>query len=329
MSPISVALVFWGRKGGGRVLTDQLAAAGERLGVDVDVCLRPSRNGHQIGIFNAAVWVKERKKFVKHCEESGVKTVVFVMASPWDFYLDKSLRKKGIKVVRIIHDAEPHPGEVFPPEFWVKKLLNSADQIVVLSKYVASRLIADNPKVAPRLTVGQLPPPPLLSSRDELTRDDEIILLFAGRGKKYKGQELLQDAWPLIGDSRCKLIIAGSEHNQTIYDSRTEYIVKWLSDLELEELVRRSRIVLFPYIEASQSGLIPLAQSLGKPVVITPVGGLKEQIIEGKTGLISSDVTPESFADAANAALALTWSIPVLNEAECSEKLLKLCIGEN
>ena len=41
-----------------------------------------------------------------------------------------------------------------------------------------------------------------------------------------------------------------------------------------------------PYLSASQSGIIPLAYSYQKPVVASDIKGIKEMILEGKTGYL-------------------------------------------
>jgi glycosyltransferase involved in cell wall biosynthesis len=37
---------------------------------------------------------------------------------------------------------------------------------------------------------------------------------------------------------------------------------------------------------------------MGVPVVVTPVGGLREQVIAGETGLVAAEVTARALADA-------------------------------
>ena len=64
-----------------------------------------------------------------------------------------------------------------------------------------------------------------------------------------------------------------------------------------------------PYIEASQSGVIAIAHSLSTPVVVTPVGGLIDQISVGKNGLIARDTSPESLAESIDQALLMEWSL--------------------
>ena len=321
-----IALVFWGRRGGGEVLTNQLQSAASKIGLEAKVFVRPKIGPEQIGSLNILAWLAARRKLIQDCARDNVSTVIFVMASPWDIFLDLRLKKANIQAVRIIHDARPHPGEVFPPKIWTRLVVRSATEIIVLSKYVAAQLVADNPNIVRKFKVGKLPPPPIAMDVSSNVTTDNAVLLFAGRGKKYKGQELLQKAWPMIGDSKSRLIIAGLGHSDSHSDPRTDYRIGWLADSELENLIRQSTIVLLPYIEASQSGLIPLAQSLGKPVVITPAGGLSEQIINNISGIVARDLSPEAFAEAANKALTKKWSIPELDETQSSIELLKLCL---
>jgi glycosyltransferase involved in cell wall biosynthesis len=44
--------------------------------------------------------------------------------------------------------------------------------------------------------------------------------------------------------------------------------------------------VALPYIEATQSGVIPIAYAFARPVIATDVGSLREMIIHEETGLL-------------------------------------------
>jgi glycosyltransferase involved in cell wall biosynthesis len=76
-------------------------------------------------------------------------------------------------------------------------------------------------------------------------------------------------------------------------------------------LIRSSKLVVLPYIEASQSGVIAIAHSLSTPVVVTPVGGLIDQISVGKNGLIARNIAPESLAEAIEEALMIDWKLEI------------------
>ena len=67
---------------------------------------------------------------------------------------------------------------------------------------------------------------------------------------------------------------------------------------------RRASVIVLPYIEASQSGVIPIACSAGKPVVATTVGGLPEMVENGRTGYL---VPPRDSARLAEAVTKLLF----------------------
>jgi len=51
---------------------------------------------------------------------------------------------------------------------------------------------------------------------------------------------------------------------------------EFISEDRAADYFQRASVVVLPYIEASQSGVIPMAYSAAKPVVATTVGGLPE-----------------------------------------------------
>jgi glycosyltransferase involved in cell wall biosynthesis len=64
------------------------------------------------------------------------------------------------------------------------------------------------------------------------------------------------------------------------------------------ELFQRCSVVVLPYIDASQSGVIPTAYGFKKPVVVTNVGSIPEIVDDGVTGFIVPPKNPEALAEA-------------------------------
>jgi glycosyltransferase involved in cell wall biosynthesis len=56
-------------------------------------------------------------------------------------------------------------------------------------------------------------------------------------------------------------------------------------------------IVVLPYLNATQSGVLNIAYGFRKPVVVTDVGGLSEDVVEGKTGYVVKPGKSEFIAE--------------------------------
>ncbi|MCC7084103.1 MAG: glycosyltransferase family 4 protein [Pirellulales bacterium] len=67
-------------------------------------------------------------------------------------------------------------------------------------------------------------------------------------------------------------------------------------------MFQRASVVVLPYIEATQSGVIPLAYSFAKPVVATRVGALADSVDDDRTGRL---VPPADSGALASAVIAL------------------------
>jgi starch synthase len=73
---------------------------------------------------------------------------------------------------------------------------------------------------------------------------------------------------------------------------------EYVPDDKRAELFRQAAVVVLPYIEASQSGVIPIAYTFSKPVVATRVGGLPEMVDHGRTGYLVPPRDEKALADA-------------------------------
>ena len=72
---------------------------------------------------------------------------------------------------------------------------------------------------------------------------------------------------------------------------------RFIPDEELAELIQESQIVVCPYIDATQSGVIMSAFAFGVPVIATNVGGLPEMVEHLKTGVIIPARDSQAIAD--------------------------------
>jgi glycosyltransferase involved in cell wall biosynthesis len=81
-----------------------------------------------------------------------------------------------------------------------------------------------------------------------------------------------------------------------------EIINKFIPDEEVAELFQKSCLVVLPYIDASQTGVIPIAYAFKKPVIATSVGGIPEVVDDGITGFL---VPPRDYISLADKIIQL------------------------
>ena len=216
------------------------------------------------------------------------------------------LFKKRCPIVTTIHDIKTHPGdwELFLWSFSLQTLKKYSDKLIVHGDELKTKLISEG-ILENKIVV--IPHGDYLFFTEYKKHDvkEENAVLFFGRIYKYKGVEYLIKAEPLITKHfpNIKIIIAGrgtfSKHEKLIEHKRNfEINNKFIPDEQVAELFQRSKIVVLPYIEASQSGVIPIAYAFKKPVVVTNVGSIPEIVDGGITGFIVPPRNPEALAKA-------------------------------
>jgi len=141
----------------------------------------------------------------------------------------------------------------------------------------------------------------IITNIRETTRTNYV--LFFGSIAPWKGIETLIDAAKIVRNKlgeRFYLIIAGTPYegykNVQFFQKFTQddykciqVIDKYISSSEIPSLIRNSAFLVLPYNRSSQfsvSGVIPLAYTFAKPVIVSNVSSLVEYVDHGKTGYI-------------------------------------------
>jgi glycosyltransferase involved in cell wall biosynthesis len=130
--------------------------------------------------------------------------------------------------------------------------------------------------------------------------------LFFGRIWPYKGLDYLIRAEPLISAvvPDAEIVIAGEGEDMAryrammVHPERFTVINDYVSDARRVELFSQAALVVLPYLEASQSGVIPIAYSSARPVVATTVGGLPAMVEDGVTGYLVPPCDEQALAAA-------------------------------
>ena len=159
---------------------------------------------------------------------------------------------------------------------------------------------------------------PSASKRQLGLSEDESAILFLGRIVPYKGIESLLEAFRLLladKEAKYRLILAGEpKKGAEEYRDEVQRVVKanfdpgqvifrmqFIPDDEMEVYLKGADVLVLPYKQIFQSGVLFLAYTFGLPVVATDVGSFREDIIEGTTGFLCEPGDPAKLAKAVEA----------------------------
>jgi glycosyltransferase involved in cell wall biosynthesis len=217
-------------------------------------------------------------------------------------------------VVTTVHDVQYHPGDDTSrsvPQWCTRLFVRQSDAIIVhgdsLRRQAAQRLpIAEKAiHVVPHVALTFYRD---LATREKLqrARGGAPVVLFFGRIRRYKGVDLLISAANRAASEglAARFVIAGQSDGETrpllkkaappLFDVRDRFI----PDLETAQLFLDADLLVLPYVEASQSGVLAIANSFGLPVVATSVGEIGAAVAESGTGLVVPPNESEALAQA-------------------------------
>jgi glycosyltransferase involved in cell wall biosynthesis len=184
---------------------------------------------------------------------------------------------------------------------------------VALSDHVKRLLVEDYRYPDERIAVLPLGPFAYgdgVGSPRRFPRDRPFRFLFFGRLLAYKGLALLIEAFQHLtaAHAEVELFIVGQGDLGSYQESltatpRVTVVNRWIDDDEIPGFLAEADVLVAPYTESSQSAAVAAAFGRGMPVVVTPVGGLAEQVDPGMTGIIASEPTATSVTEAMEAML--------------------------
>jgi glycosyltransferase involved in cell wall biosynthesis len=240
-----------------------------------------------------------------YVERHRLPVALCAMAHLWNGLLVPAIKKGGAANCLVVHDATPHPGENYAiRRLMIRNDIRQADLVLTLSDSVRSLLIEQfNCQVA---QVGLSSIGPFRYGEDGDRGDRQLgappyRLLFFGRLLPYKGLSRLIEAMRLLEGRNVAVklrVIGEGTIDLPALPASVEIDRRWVPEEEIPSIFAEADLVILPYQEASQSGVIPIAQHLGVPVLVTPVGGLLEQVAYGKRGYVSRESTAEALAEA-------------------------------
>ena len=138
------------------------------------------------------------------------------------------------------------------------------------------------------------------------------VVLFFGNITRSKGVSDLIKAFKTVytQEPEARLLIAGMpskdmEMNQLInlasqlkISSAVIFDTRYIPMDEVGPLMQLATVVVYPYINSTQSAALQTAYTFSKPVITTNVGGLPEAVDDGKSGFLVPPNSPNKLGEA-------------------------------
>jgi glycosyltransferase involved in cell wall biosynthesis len=227
------------------------------------------------------------------------------MVSPWDNIYLPFAKSRNSKLLVTVHDGQRHLGE----ENRILQVIESgplhmADHLVAISAHVRDILLERLKGKKPvHLIEGGLvmeesgrPQPARPAPRNRPLR-----IIFFGRLHHYKGFDILVDALKILkAEGVAFQFVVAASGDLSAFERDMKFLnaevhnAAWLADEVLNGAIASADINVLPYREASQSAVVIKALWQALPTVATAIGGLKEQLHEGRDCLFAA--APEAGA---------------------------------
>lgn len=112
------------------------------------------------------------------------------------------------------------------------------------------------------------------------------VVALTGLLRQYKGAHLLIEAWPAVRAAipDAQLVIAGRPMGAELPDVEPEgvqIVRRFLDDDEYAWLLNRANLVCLPYVAIDLSAVLFTAIALGRPLLLSDVGGFGEFVGQG------------------------------------------------
>lgn len=123
------------------------------------------------------------------------------------------------------------------------------------------------------------------------TPTDRPVVLFFGLIRPYKGLDLLIDAMAQVPEAELWVVgnprLSGRELGELrrradSLPGGVEWVTRFIEEREIRPVMERADLMVLPYREADQSGVLYTGLAFGMPMVVTSVGGPGE--VADRTG---------------------------------------------
>lgn len=234
---------------------------------------------------------RDMSRFVQDISSDGPDIVHFqwLTVQPIDPHFIKQITQPTVLTAHDIVPREPRTGQIKS----LRRLYHCFDAIVAHSKHGRGRLISelgveeDKVHVIPHGVFDYLTKLPEERPIDPAAGELEgrKVVLFFGLLRPYKGIEVLIDAFSQAPSDAVLLIVGmprmpiGPLHERAKKHGmadRVRFIPRFITDPEIPAYFRRADLVVLPYLQIDQSGVLNTTLAFHKPMIVSDVGGFSE-----------------------------------------------------
>ncbi|MFI5028320.1 MAG: glycosyltransferase family 4 protein, partial [Solirubrobacterales bacterium] len=143
----------------------------------------------------------------------------------------------------------------------------------------------DRQRVVPNF-IGELPPPPAAEESGLAGLPTDPFILYFGDVTEDKGVRLLVEAYAEL-EGAPPLVLIGRALIEDLPSPPGLCALDRMAHPLAIEAVRRSSFVVAPSLLPESFGIVALeAAAAGKPAIVSDIGGLKDVVLDGETGLL-------------------------------------------
>lgn len=216
----------------------------------------------------------------------------------------------GFKLIYTAHNVLPHDsGDKYKKIYtsWYKMV----DSIIVHTTYTkqeiinlgieGSHIFVSRHGIISKIELGNSA---VENFREKYHLDNKIIFSLTGVQSPYKGTDIAIKAWisnKVLNNSNNSILVIMGKNNGTDYSNISKstnilLIDRSFSEMELESLFNATDVLLLPYRNISQSGVLLTALSYKLPIICSNIGGLAEAMSVADIGWTLDEITSDNLS---------------------------------
>ena len=240
---------------------------------------------------------KHRNNIIKEFENYNIENIYCPIDTQWEKKISDCFPKA--KVYLVCHEPLLKKGDNWITYKIFRTHMKKADAVIVHSKVFIDVVKRISKKPTYYMPLGQINYYGQYDDKKSMVTysNSTVNYLFFGRIAENKGLDILAEAYRKVYDeldNSVSLSVIGNG-DFSLYEklyrhlSNVTIINRWIEDREVESIFLGHNLILIcPYKEGSQSGVIQVARDYGIPMIVTNVGGLSEQVENEITGLVTN-----------------------------------------